>query len=127
MPAILIVDDDMGVREALRMQLATMGHDADAAGTGHEALMKLCARTAADRLYQVIILDIVMPGIDGWQVLKAIKYNPLWKDIRVIVISGHANGADDLTRIIEFDGVFVEKRAGFVEMVSDVLERVLQA
>lgn len=127
MPDILIVDDDMGVREALKLQLAAMGHDADAAGSGRDALMKLCARTAENRLYQVIILDIVMPGVDGWQVLKAIKYNPLWAGIRVIVISGHSNGADDLMRVIEFDGVFVEKRAGFVETVSEVLERVMQA
>jgi len=73
-----------------------------------------------------MILDLVMPNIDGWQVLKAVKNNPLWSSMKVIVVSGYADSPDDLMKIIEYDGVYVEKRAGFAEDVTQVVERVLE-
>ena len=125
MPSVLVVDDDPGVLELIAIKLADIGIEADTAGGGRSALKKLCTRTAADHGYDVVILDIVMPDIDGWQVLKAIKHNPLWTNLKVIVISGQANAPDDLLRIIEFDGVYVEKRAGFADIVGEIVRRVL--
>ena len=125
MPSVLVVDDDAGVLELIAVKLAEIGIDADTASGGRMALKKLCTRTVEDRVYDVMILDIVMPDIDGWQVLKAVKNNPLWSLIKVIVISGHANGPDDLLRVIEFDGVYVEKRAGFADTVGEIVRRVM--
>ena len=118
MPSVLVVDDDPGVLELVSLKLGLIGIQADSAASGRAALKRLCARTAEDRVYDVVIVDIVMPDVDGWQVLKAVKYNPLWNDIKVIVISGHADSTSDLLRVIEFDGVFVEK-------VGEIVRRVL--
>lgn len=126
MPQVLIADDDPGVLTLVATQLQIAGIESEAVSTGRAALRKLCERTVSKRPYDVIILDIVMPDVNGWQVLKAIKHNPLWQGIKTIVISGYANGPDDLMRIIEFDGVYVEKRAGFVEDVVSIVERVLR-
>ena len=127
MPKVLIVDDDPGVMEAVSLRLRLLGIESDTARSGRAGLKKLCCRTCEDRLYDVVIVDIIMPDIDGWQVLKAIKNNPLWQDIKVVVISGYADSPQDLMRIIEFDGVFVEKRAGFIETVGEVVKRVLES
>ncbi len=127
MPAVLVVDDEPAILELVSARLRLLGIDSETAASGRSALKRLCARTAEDRPFDVVILDILMPDIDGWQVLKAIKYNPLWSPLKVIVISGYADSPQDLLRIIEFDGVFVEKRAGFADTVGEVVKRVMQA
>ena len=127
MASILVVDDEAAILELVAVKLELLGLECEAINSGREALKRLCARTAEDRLFDVVILDIVMPDIDGWRVLKAIKHNPLWEDIKVIVISGHADSPTDLLRIIEFDGVYVEKRAGFADTVGEIVQRVLVA
>lgn len=126
MPSILVVDDDPGVLEIISAQLADSDMESETARNGRIALQKLCARTAEDKAFDLVVLDLVMPEIDGWKVLKAIKTNPLWEHMKVIVISGYADSPSDLLRIIEFDGVYVEKRAGFVETVTEIVRRVLE-
>ncbi len=125
MPRVLVVDDDPGIREVVALELRTAGLEADKASDGRAALKMLCQQTVDRRLYSVVILDIVMPGIDGWQVLKAIKNNPLWESMKVIVLTGQVDSADGLRRIIEYDGVYVEKRAGFGQTVCELVARVL--
>lgn len=126
MPSALVVDDDAALAEVISTQLASAGIETVRAKNGRIALQEMCARTSAGKSFDVVILDLVMPEIDGWAVLKAIKNNPLWAPTKVIVISGHADSPSDLLRIIEFDGVYVEKRSGFVQTVTLVVERVLQ-
>lgn len=126
MPMVLVVDDDSGVLEVVSMQLSSMGLEVVTARTGRAALKQLCALTAEGKQVDVAIVDLLMPDVDGWRLIKAIKNNPLWQDVKVIVISGHAETPSDLLRIIEFDGVYVEKRAGFVETVGDIVKRVLE-
>lgn len=127
MPRILVVDDDAAVREVIQMQLEMIDMEADTAANGRMALEKLCASVVEGRLYDLVTLDIVMPEINGWQVLKAIKNNPLWHDLKVIVVSGELQSAEELTHIIEYDGVFVEKRIGFTQDVGLIVQRILEA
>ncbi|MBP8951797.1 MAG: response regulator [Armatimonadetes bacterium] len=127
MPRILVVDDDAAVREVIQMQLEMTGMEADTAANGRIALEKLCTSVVEGRPYDLVTLDIVMPELNGWQVLKAVKNNPLWQDIKVIVVSGELQSAEDLTHIIEYDGVFVEKRIGFTQDVGLIVQRILEA
>jgi DNA-binding NtrC family response regulator len=66
-PRVLIVDDEPGVRESLRLILSDRAETASA-GSGEEALESL-----AERRFDVVLLDIIMPGIDGLEVLERIK------------------------------------------------------
>lgn len=68
MSSILLVDDDIEVRDLLHMALEEEGHTVDEAGNGQEALEKL--RASSERL--VVILDYLMPGMNGLEVLHTI-------------------------------------------------------
>ena len=127
MSRVLVVDDDPAVRELLVQSLQDAGLDADAVDSGRQALEALCRATAADRPYAAMVLDIIMPDVDGWQVLEATKSNPLWRDMAVLVVTGHANGTDDVARVSDYDGFYVEKSGNFLEVISAALGRLLNA
>jgi hypothetical protein len=94
---ILVVDDDQTVREVMQRFLAREGFSVVTANGGHEGLRLARALHPA-----AITLDVMMPDLDGWMVLTAIKGDPELADIPVILISivdeknrGYALGATD--------------------------------
>lgn len=127
MSRVLVVDDDPSIREILVQSLEDEQFETDAVESGREALKALCGASAEDRPYDAMVLDIIMPDIDGWAVLEAVKHNPLWREMPVVVVSGHANGASDVARVSSYDGFFVEKSGNFVEIVRSALGRLLRA
>lgn len=97
---VLAVDDSADNRELLGRYLAREGHRVLGASSGAEALQML-----QDEPIDVVLLDLIMPGMDGSEVLRHIKENSAWRAIPVIVISGRQDmdgiiscieaGADD--------------------------------
>ena len=71
MSTVLIVDDDPDIRLLLRLELSAEGHQIMEAGDGQEALAVL----EADDV-DLMLLDIMMPVLDGWGVLKALETTP---------------------------------------------------
>ncbi|MEM1204920.1 MAG: sigma-54 dependent transcriptional regulator [Acidobacteriota bacterium] len=100
--SILVVDDESSIRDSLRMVLEFEGYRIDEAGSGSEALVRV-AEGAPDAL----ILDIKMPGMDGLEVLSALRERGY--GMPVLVISGHGDidTALEATRRGAFD--FFEK------------------
>ena len=92
---ILVVDDERLNRMLLRKALTLRGHDVTEAADGAEALELLRAEPQ-----DVVLLDIVMPVLDGYAALSAIKADPSLRDIPVIVISG-VGEIDSVVRCIE--------------------------
>lgn len=81
---ILIVDDDRGIVHALqRFLLLDNAYEVAVAYDGFEAGRKFEAFKP-----HLIILDIMMPGIDGYQVCEQIRKNPLYKPVKILVVSG---------------------------------------
>jgi two-component system, NtrC family, nitrogen regulation response regulator NtrX len=102
MSSILIVDDEAGVRASLGAVLRDEGYSVDAVDSG-EACLEQVTRQA----YDVILLDIWLPGIDGLVALERLRERR--PDAQVIMISGHANieSAVRATKLGAFD--FIEK------------------
>ena len=125
MPRVLVVDDDVGIRQSIALSLEAAGITADTAANGRIAIKQLCRSCTENEPYDLLTLDIIMPEVDGWQVLKAVKNNPLWSSLKVIVVSAEVQSAEDLTHIIEWDGVFVEKRIDFSRDVVTIVTRIL--
>ncbi len=98
--SILIVDDDIILRQMYEERLKAEDFTVDAATDGEEALKK-----AKDKKYDLILLDIMMPKINGLDVLKMLKADEDTKNIPVILLTaliqdvdkqkGLAFGADD--------------------------------
>ncbi len=81
-PSVLVVDDDPAARDLMARMLTKDGLDVTTAGGGDEGL-----RLARELQPLVIILDVFMPGMDGWSVLTTLKADPDLSDIPVIMVS----------------------------------------
>lgn len=92
---VLVVDDDVLNRRLLAHSLERDGHAVRVAGDGYEALDELAVRTP-----DVVLLDIVMPGMDGIAVLEHVKAQPHLRHIPVIMISG-VDDTGSVVRCIE--------------------------
>ncbi len=79
---ILVVDDDIMTQNMLKSTLAKAGYNPIAASNGMEAI-----KMAAERLPSVIILDIMMPDMDGGEVADILRKNPKTKEIPIIFLS----------------------------------------
>ncbi|PKO33240.1 MAG: signaling protein [Betaproteobacteria bacterium HGW-Betaproteobacteria-7] len=79
---VLVVDDDRSTRSALRHALHLSGFRVEEAGDGTEALNWL-----ADHSADAILMDALMPVMDGFAACSALKQHPLWKDIPVLMIT----------------------------------------
>ncbi len=86
-PSVLLVDDEVDFVEALTKRLRRRGFAVQGVASGQEALDVL-ARQHVD----VVILDVLMPGMDGIETLRHIKER--FPDVRVVLLSGH--GGEDL-------------------------------
>ena len=100
--SILVVDDEGGIRSSLQAILREEGWQADAVASGEE-----CVKAAAKKSYDLILLDVWLPGMDGLEALRRLKERdpaPI-----VIMISGHATieTAVKATKLGAFD--FIEK------------------
>jgi CheY-like chemotaxis protein len=80
---VLFVDDDRAARDGYATYLTGCGYDVLTAATGHEALT-LVAGWAAD----VIILDLDLPDIDGWEVSRRLKTAPRTAAVPIIALTG---------------------------------------
>src|SRR5215208_2673899 len=102
MPSILIVDDEPGVRSALGGVLRDEGYSVDAVDSGEACLERL-----GRRAFDVIVLDIWLPGMDGLATLARMRERQV--DSQVVIISGHGNveSAVKAIKMGAFD--FVEK------------------
>ncbi|MEE9273782.1 MAG: HD domain-containing phosphohydrolase, partial [bacterium] len=91
---ILIVDDDSRFRILLRSMLESLGYESEDARDGFEALAKV-------RLgFDLVLLDIVMPGIDGFEVVRQMREDPETADTPVLIMTG-LGGREDRIRSIQ--------------------------
>lgn len=86
MSEILVVEDEEHIQRLVKIVLEKNGHKVNTADTGEEALEQLETGESPD----LVLLDIMMPGIDGLQVLKKMKSNHLTKEIPVVMLTALA-------------------------------------
>ena len=92
---LLLVDDSAESRAVLGELLSALGYTVLTAGSGEEALARV-----AEEPFDLIILDIVMPGIDGYEALSRLKQDPGTRHIAVLVVSGYTE-IDSVVRCVQ--------------------------
>jgi two-component system NtrC family sensor kinase len=102
---VLVVDDSMTFREQLRDLLESEGYAVLTAPSGEEGL-----RMAADRRPQAVIVDGVMPGIDGATVIRRIRLDPALRDIPCILMTAADDYATELQMLDAGADAFVRKQ-----------------
>jgi len=87
---VLLVDDDVDLRDAIADVLQGAGCEVVTAEDGGEALAKLAAVARPC----LILLDLMMPRVDGWEFLRRLSQGAWAQDLRVLVISAHPNASE---------------------------------
>jgi GAF domain-containing protein/CheY-like chemotaxis protein len=104
---VTVVDDDPHIAEMLRQTLSESEFDLDSAEDGQAGLQLIRARRP-----DVILLDLMMPRLDGFGVIESLRADPELRDIPIIVISAKDLTADESRRLKE-SVAFVMKKHGF--------------
>jgi two-component system nitrogen regulation response regulator NtrX len=117
---VLIVDDEPGIRDSLSGVLEDEGYTCAAVGSGEQCLEELSRQA-----YEVILLDVWLPGMDGLETLARIQEIPFTDRPEVVIISGHGTieTAVRATKLGAFD--FLEKPLT-IEKVTVVLNNAVQ-
>jgi two-component system, sensor histidine kinase and response regulator len=112
---ILVVDDQPANVQIVGSVLGKLGHEIVPAADGATALKRLAVRAP-----DLILLDVLMPDMDGFEVCRQLKANPDWKDIPVIFLSA-ADDKELIVRALNAGGVdYITKPFNQAELVSRV-------
>ncbi|MFW6173433.1 MAG: response regulator [Elusimicrobiota bacterium] len=117
---ILIIDDNPSTVETLKMILETEGYETAGAYNGEVGVKK-----AISLHPDLIMLDLMLPDIDGYKVCEKIKNNPEIKDIPVVILTGKDKG-DDFDRAMEKDADWYIVKPYKVEHLLKVFRRLIE-
>ena len=119
MPRILLVEDNEPSRDALGRRLERRGFDVAVAVDGLDAVSR--AHTESPDL---ILMDLGLPGIDGWEATRQLKNDPATRHIPIIVLSAHVMVADRNKSLAAGADDFDSKPIRFDQLLSKI-ERLL--
>ncbi|MEK7990561.1 MAG: response regulator [Thiotrichaceae bacterium] len=117
----LVVDDSLPVRKSMEIQLGLYGLNIDFAETGEEALDFV---KKPDNVYDIIFLDLMLPGIDGYKVCKEIKSNKVSKNTPVVMLTGKGSRFDKLRGTMAGASVYLTKPVE-QEKLKEVIKQFL--
>lgn len=115
---VLLVDDDPLVRGLLREVLADASYDIDEAADGVEAI-----RLAGENLPDVIVLDVMMPGLNGFEVCRRLRSDPRLDGSRIVMLTARGSARDREEGVRAGADAFFSKPFSpldLIETVSDV-------
>jgi two-component system, cell cycle response regulator DivK len=114
---ILVIEDHEENRRLLRDLLTSFGYELTEAVTGEEGL------TAAETQQpDLILMDIQLPGIDGYEVTRRIKANPALRHIPIIAVTSYALSGDDIKAAEAGCNAYVTKPFDPVELLAKIQE-----
>src|SRR5262245_3615614 len=108
---LLVVEDDRKLVTALQRGLELEGYDVDVAFTGEEALAK-----AATDGYDAVVLDVMLPGVDGFEVCEALRREQRW--LPVLMLTARADVADRIRGLDARADDYLVKPFDFGELLA---------
>ena len=113
--SVLVVDDEPNIVQSLEFLMTAAGFDVRVARNGDEAL----AAVEAGRP-DLVLLDIMIPGLDGYEVCRAIRVNPEWQDVRIIMLTAHGRESERAKGIDLGADAYVTKPFSTRDLVEQV-------
>lgn len=114
----LVVDDSAAIRKQLEIELRHANIAAEFAETGEEALEK-----SAQKQYDLVFLDVIMPGIDGYEVCRKMRSSKTMKKTPIIMLSGKTSPLDEVQGVIAGASTYLTKPVQH-EQFQQTLKRV---
>jgi two-component system alkaline phosphatase synthesis response regulator PhoP len=117
--SILVVDDDPEIVTMLSTRLGKRGYQVTSAADGNKAL-----ELAKHQKFDVVLLDVMMPGKSGWEVARALKQDPDTQDVKIVMVSAIGEKTNEITAPIYGADAHVDKPFEF-ETLEKVIARLL--
>lgn len=118
LPYILVVDDDADTQEIVREMLAGLDYQVQTVADGKEALLRVAEHRPA-----AMILDLMLPEMDGFEVTHRLRLNPAWRDIPVILLTARDLSNEERKALLHGDTRVLQKGS----FTRDDLRREVQA
>lgn len=120
MATILYVEDEQDTGDLLQTQLEGEGYAVVRAADGRQAICLIESMTPP----ALILLDVVLPYVNGFELLTGLRANPDWKHIPIVMLSADSYGPDIHHAMSNGATAYVLKQAGFQELIR-TLDRIL--
>jgi len=112
---ILVVDDELDVVVPIQFLMEQQGYSVLTAQRGEDAL---------DLIYQykpdLVLLDIMLPGIDGWQVCEIVRLNPNYRDIKIIFLTAKGRREEVAKGLALGADAYITKPFSNAKLVAEV-------
>jgi len=120
---IYLVDDDRFLLDLYAVKFRNAGHDVSVFGGGEDLLAELRKKDSVAP--DVILLDIIMPGIGGFEALEAIRKEHLAKGTKIIILSNQGKDSDiEKAKQLSADGYIIKASAIPSEVLAETLRTV---
>lgn len=103
-PTVLVADDDLQILTAVREFLSQQGYRVVEASDGYEAL-----KLAGERRPALVLLDVMMPGLSGWEVCRSIRDNADLAATRIVMLTGIGERLNAMTSPLYGADAFLDK------------------
>ena len=110
---VLIVEDEPNIRELVCLHLGLEGYECVPVGDGREAL-----RLATEQSFDLIVLDVMIPGLDGVTVCRAIRRHPVHGDVPIMMLTARRDESDKILGLDSGADDYLTKPFGVRELVA---------
>jgi DNA-binding response OmpR family regulator len=114
-PVVLIADDDPEILSLLSIRLNRAGYEVVEAADGEETLTKL-----RERYPDLVVLDVMMPGKNGWEVAKEIRKDPRFEHVGIIMLTAIGEKINEMTSPLYGADAYIDKPFEFAELESNI-------
>ena len=118
---VLIIDDEPSIIVPLQFLMEQNGYETSVAFSGEEAM-----ETVAETHPNLILLDIMLPIIDGFEVCQRVRENPEWNDIRIILLTAMGSEANIAKGLALGADAYITKPFSNSEVIAKVKELICQ-
>src|SRR5579862_2450656 len=118
--SILLVDDDPNTLELLEETLRSAGYETQSVKSGAKALEVL-----SSKLVSAVLLDLLMPGMDGFQVIRHVRQEPTLKELPILVITAKSLNPDELARLSQDTQALLQKNGSWQQQLITEVKKVV--
>lgn len=116
---ILVVDDDPSILDMLTTRLSRLGYRIATCPDGENAVVE-AVKTSA----KLVVLDVMMPKVNGWEVARDLRQNPATKDIKIIMLTAIGPQMNEMTSPLHGADAYMDKPFNFKALEAKIRELI---